>query len=452
MSRCAVDVVVPPGPFVERARFVIEELLACLDLVRCPSLRITYGTAYEEHPVPRTGSPWIHIQASPLAQDPRASLLRAIPYAGSVIPVIGSFGPDVIDGFNPVVIRFDLIATAFFFLSGCDISHRPPDPLGRRRYSGSVLASLRPSVPPVNALVGVLEAAIRHAGGNVAILRDPMLCVSHDHDVTSRGVRGRIRGALSALGSPSDVLRYIAFGEDTLHALIEWEREHEIQPTTFAWAGHARGALDWVGDTRALLNSLRRSGFAEEIALHASHYTEAEEWSLERQVEALTSRIGIRPSGVRLHNLRYDIAHMSPQVEAARLAYDSSVAYPDAPEFATGFTYPHRLFSVEHDRPFEFMEVPLYLMDETFRKYLRARPLQMRDAILEAGEVVATWGGCLTILWHHHIGDDRFARGYREAFQSAVVQLMMKGLPSVPLVRAAESRRAAYARIDVTVT
>jgi hypothetical protein len=152
-----------------------------------------------------------------------------------------------------------------------------------------------------------------------------------------------------------------------------------------------------------------------------------------------------------MHNLIFDVERTSIQIEQARLDYDSSLAYPDFPAFATGFTYPHRLYSARLGRPFRFLEVPLFAMDESFRKYLLASGDEMETAIVEGGDLVAKVGGVLTMLWHHHLGDDRFAMGYGDRLRSSVTRLRDLGLRLTTVTDAVGRRRAAYARALVRV-
>jgi len=448
--RCEVDFYVSPASLAEPAKFVMEELLTSVGL-SCPGLRISYGPV-EDGPSPWLGpsQPWVHIRNAPSTQfstTPR----ELVVHEGVAIPAIGSSGQTPIIGHSPVTITFDLIATAFFFLAGLDTQSRGLDVAGRPRYVGSVMASLRSRVPPVNALLEVLADALRRAGARLVRPDAPGLCVTHDHDVTLRSLRGRLWGALRQLGGAPPALSYIVHGVNTLEELTRWESQNQVPSTTFAWAGPSRGPLDRSTDTIGLARVLRPEDTRVEVALHASSHTLTSDWSLERQARDLVELVGIRPRGVRMHNLIFDIERTSIQIEEARLDYDSSLAYPDFPAFATGFTYPHRLYSARLGRPFQFLEVPLFAMDESFRKYLLAPADEMEAAIVEAGDLVAVYGGTLTLLWHHHLGDDRFASGYGRRLRSSVMRLRERGLRPTTVSDAVRKRRAAYARVLVRV-
>jgi hypothetical protein len=382
-------------------RYVIEELLSCLDLARCHRLRISYGDTPAGRVDTASDTPLVHIPAHVPFDGIGAADFNVIMYAGAPVPIVGRSAEVAIIRHATPEITFDLIATAFYFLAGRDMSGRT-DKLGRARCAGSILASLRSTVPPVNALVSMLAEAIQVAGGDVAPRIRPIMCVTGEAALSDRP------------------------------AHRDWEREMGIVRTTFAPPRRRDRA-----DTGTQ---------ADEIGLEAT----SDSFS-DKEIEEVAAITGMRPRGVRMRDLRFEIDRMARSIEGADLAYDSSVAYPDAAEFATGFTYPHRLFSARLGRPLNFVEVPLYLPGEMLRRDMRASSEELKAAIEHGGNVVGQVGGALTVSLRADLGADRDAGGYRDSLRSAIGNLIVGGMTSVSLSAAVDSRRDAYAGVRVEV-
>jgi hypothetical protein len=353
-----------------------------------------------------------------------------------------------LSGVTPVAFGFDAIATAFHFLSGADWGGHGRDQHGRPPYSGSVLASFGAPRPPVNMILGLLLEALRTAGSVAERRSLRAVCVTHDHDVDLRRFVGRVKGVVQR--RPRRFLPYLVRGTQTLSQLLAWEARIRVTPTVFAWGTKPAGPADMNTDTRALSAALVTAGIETELALHASYYTDTGRCSLRHQIQGvLEASGGSIPVGVRMHALRFDLRSTGPEIEGAGLTYDSSIGYFDAAEFASGFTFPHRLYDVSRDRPTRFVEIPLFAMDETFRKYLRATGGQYESVLSAAGDQIVSEDGVLTLLFHHHVADDVFAPGYGRAFRAAVEGLLGRGLQSMTARQVALERLQAYADVKV---
>lgn len=397
-SVTVVDTTIRSGAPRAAVQYVLEELLACLDLGNCPRLRLTYRDAPADPADAVPGTPWVHIRAGAHFGG-GAAAFDSVVHDGTPTPVIARTSESAIEGGAAITITFDLIASAFHFLSGGDV-FGGRGRVGRPGYSGSMLASLRPPVPPANALVSVLAQAIRDAGARVDSRRKPTLCLTSE-------VRG--------LASPDE---------------RAWKREMGVAETLFVTPERVK--VGPAPDDRV------------EFGLGATSAS-----SLDEQGAELAAHTGLRPRGVRLPDLRPGIDALLYAIDAAGFEYDSSLAYPDAADFPTGFTFPHRLFSVERARPSRFVELPLFAAVGPLRRHLRASAAELHAAVIDGGSVVAKSGGTLAVSW----GEIRDVRDHehREARRASIGALVESGFSSMSMSEAIDTRRAAYDALRIEV-
>jgi hypothetical protein len=381
-------------------RYVIEELLSCLDLGKCRRLRIAYGDTPVGFLDAGIDMPMVRIPAHKPLDTIGAVDFDVVTHAGAPVPVVGKSDDAAIGRDTTAHVTFDLIATAFYFLTGRNLASGRLDRLGRARYAGSILASLRSAVPPVNALVTVLADAIRVGGGDVAPRIVPTLCVTGEGVVSER---------LS--------------GHD-------WERERRIVRTTFVPA--RRGARAEVGKP------------GDELGLEATSDS-----PLDQQIARIVAVTGARPRGLRMRDRRFELEGLSAFVESVELDYDSSIGYPDAAEFPTGFTFPYRLFSTTLGRPRDVVEVPIYLAAETLLRETRASAEDLRAAVEHGANVVAQLGGALNVSLRPDL--DGSAGAERDSLREAITNASALGLTSVSLSAAVDLRLEAYSAVRVEV-
>ena len=92
---------------------------------------------------------------------------------------------------------------------------------------------------------------------------------------------------------------------------------------------------------------------------------------------------------------------MIPAIEKIGARYDASLGWPDRAGFRAGACFAFPLYDFAHERPANFLEIPLVFMDQNLLQ--RGRPeSEWLDAV---EEVISTsrrygWGG-VSVLWHN---------------------------------------------------
>ncbi len=171
----------------------------------------------------------------------------------------------------------------------------------------------------------------------------------------------------------------------------------------------------------AIRNLMRRiHDRGHEIGLHPSYRTYRDANATIKEANTLRkvlASLGIPCDalGSRQHYLRWETPTTARNLEAAGIAYDSTLSYADRPGFRCGTSQDFQMFDIEEDRPMNLVQRPLILMDCSVlgSHYMG---MEYNDETLEymctLKERALTNGGQFTLLWHnsyfHHPESKRF--------------------------------------------
>jgi hypothetical protein len=157
----------------------------------------------------------------------------------------------------------------------------------------------------------------------------------------------------------------------------------------------------WV---RSLMATIHRRG--HEIGYHAGFDTyrdagrTAEEF---RRLRTAAAEVGVSQSrwGGRQHYLRWENPATWANWERAGLDYDSTVGFADRIGFRAGTCHEFPAFHLRERRALRLRERPLLVMDRTVFDYMRLRPQDAEEAVLEVARECRRARGTLTLLWHN---------------------------------------------------
>ena len=304
------------------------------------------------------------------------------------------------------------------------------DTVGRIPFSASVFAreGLSPRRPYASILMAWLQSEIlkRELGTapdapSISPDADHLVVSSHDVDfywVRSASAITRLAKNLAIavklyknrqhLRDTASMLRGVLAGRragDYMPALLHAGEKWNFSSTLFVVArhGHRRDPDYRLGDFRQRLNEARESGF--DVELHGSYSSIIESGSLAAEAQKLASIMGKRTLGGRQHWLRFDSHEkLFAAIADAGLAYDSTLGFPEAVGFRSGASFAFPPYDLENEAPFEFLEIPLVLMDGSLEAAART---SAEEPMAVANEVLAEsrrwgWGGVAT-LWHNPI-------------------------------------------------
>jgi hypothetical protein len=235
-----------------------------------------------------------------------------------------------------------------------------------------------------------------------------VLALSHDVDrLTAPGRREMLRSLLRA-GRGGARAGYTLWGVargavafKSLPALMAAEEAAGGISTVFVGAV-PRGPMDYAYDLDAVTPIAREVAAAgREVALHSSYYSVQDADALAYERRALANRMEGDVAGVRGHYLRLAGNGAWAALESAGFAYDASFGFPAAVGYRGGAAHPYRPYHGDDDRPYNFVLVPLAVMDGTLYQYMR---LDREAAFTHARRIVdeaAAVGGVVSLNWHY---------------------------------------------------
>lgn len=349
---------------------------------------------------------------------------------------------------SPTDIPFDIIANAFYFLSSWPERVETLRGQTRTLHAASVFGRL--GVPQdivdgyLDRIMAMLDALCERLGlPGAERTRWPQgasyaLVLSHDvdfvpsgfTDVAKQGFKTvlrhlvRQRDPADALRAATGLVRALVGGRDPygcVPEIIEREREIGVHASFQVAVGHRHpDDVNYrIEDdrTRAYLRAIPDSGF--DLCLHGSYWsTKNPDWYVE-EVALLTERLG-RPLGSRQHFLSFDYDTLFAAQERAGIQYDMSMGFPDRTGPRAGFSYPYFPYCLDEDRPYDVVEISLFVMDVTLRSYMGLKGVRAWEAIEAALRDLQDKRGCVSVVWHPIVFGGARDPGYDRLFWDMV--------------------------------
>ena len=317
-------------------------------------------------------------------------------------------------GRNKVVFYADVVAATFFMLSRWEEAVTlERDEHGRFPAHASVAFRQgflgRPVVDEYALILGTWLGAVAPVS-NIARKRRFSVRLSHDIDHVrspARSIAGAVirepglqslRRGLWQLCVPSRD-PYVR----ACYELAETSERHGFA-SSFYFKASRRGPLDSGYDPKRrvvqrCLRELAKRG--HEVGFHPGYRTFDDFDAFLDEKTRLDAALGTGASGGRQHYLRFSVSSTWRFWEAAGLSYDSTVGYADHEGFRCGTSHPYAPFSIDEDREYRLLEVPLIAMDATLRGYRQLTPDEAQVAVLELAQRCKYVGGVFTLLWHN---------------------------------------------------
>lgn len=362
-----------------------------------------------------SGSAWSFLDGRDDVRRP--GLIEGLPVALGEAPVASGEGWDI---------GFDLFANAFYFLSSWSERRGQGQTSGRQMFRDSAFARLGMPQDIVDRYLSFWWEKLKIATGDAFSERgltwpdnrDYAVVLSHDVDFIPVGLGDTLKQGGKTLlrhllreRKPGDALRAafglaaaLASGRDAygcLPEIIQQECRLGVR-SSFQVAVARRHPNDVNYDvddprTRDYLGIVTRSGF--DLCLHGSYLSTDEAATYQQEAEKLRSSFGA-VAGSRQHFLSFDYDRLFAAQEASGIQYDMSLGYPDCAGPRAGFSYPFFPYNLDADRPFNVVQIPLFLMDVTLRVYMGLRGEAAREAVWAELDALRSKGGGVSVVWH----------------------------------------------------
>ena len=351
---------------------------------------------------------------------------------------------------STIDLGLDIFGSAFFMLTRYEEACSP-DLDEHDRFPARVSLAEQAGFierPIVNEYLEILWACLRVLQpGLVRKRQEYQLVVSHDvdrifdtrnkswatvaknaiGDVTKRGdvalATKRIYSkAVSARGD------YGSEPSNTFDFIMDCSEQHNIRSAFYFIAHQSAEGLDgdyaidmpWV---RGLLRRIHTRG--HELGLHASYnsYNDPVQIGTELsklQAIALEENVCQDVWGGRQHYLRWAACTTWQAWEDAGLAYDSTLAFPEAAGFRSGTCFEYPAFNLGSRSTLQLRERPLIVMEASLfsENYMNLSAGDAVDKISHLSATCRDFGGQFTILWHN----DNLATGGQKRLYLAALE------------------------------
>lgn len=333
--------------------------------------------------------------------------------------------------------RPDWLGEIFEWLSAADeMSIVKHDSAARIPFEDTVFArfQLPPARPRALMTMAWLEAYLRNGLAAEQLVKatspvegtDHWVIISHDIDIYwtkswpwLRRVERQLKNlVISYMESHrasvvfSGITRFFKalFGmrvDDFIPALTEAEKRLEFRSTLFVIANspHRRDANYAVSAIAPQLNEAAQQGF--DIELHGSYTSIVEKQDLLSEVNELARYSVQPPIANRQHWLRFDShQRLFGAIERAHLACDSTLGFSNRVGFRNGASFSFPPYDFERERPCDFLEIPLAIMDRSLVHEARSSGKPYRELTEEVFLESRRWSwGGFALLWHNPVED-----------------------------------------------
>lgn len=134
------------------------------------------------------------------------------------------------------------------------------------------------------------------------------------------------------------------------------------------------------------------------------------------------SKMPVNVVGNRFHYLKFQLPAAYNKIEESNLKLDASLGFAEHFGFRNGYGYPFHPYNVSKMQAYDFIEVPLNIMDGTFQRYMKIPVDKTADTIISFLEK-NNENALLSILWHNTFFSNYKYKGYLNEYKKILAYL-----------------------------
>lgn len=127
-------------------------------------------------------------------------------------------------------------------------------------------------------------------------------------------------------------------------------------------------------------------------------------------------KAGFPVSGNRYHYLKMNVPNSFKEIEQAGLKFDASLGFAEHYGFRNNYGQPFQPYNMDKQKPYNFIEIPLHVMDTTFHRYMRIPAWKVPDYIIAFFEK-NRYDTLFSVLWHNTYFTNYKFEGYMKAYK-----------------------------------
>lgn len=137
-----------------------------------------------------------------------------------------------------------------------------------------------------------------------------------------------------------------------------------------------------------------------------------------------------RPKANRYHYLKFNLPNGFDEIERAGLQLDASMGYAETHGFRINYGLPFTPFNLIKRKPYNFVEVPLHIMDTTFFTYKKITAESAEQEIIRFIDK-NNENAVLSILWHNNFFTNYKYKGYLNLYKRLLGYFKESGLTHI---------------------
>jgi len=133
------------------------------------------------------------------------------------------------------------------------------------------------------------------------------------------------------------------------------------------------------------------------------------------------SKLGFNPIANRYHYLKFSLPNAYNELEEAGIKLDASLGFSKQYGFRNSYGQAFQPFNVEKQKAYNFVEIPLHIMDRTFY-YSQTPTEKIAEQVInffEANKFNCT----LSLLWHNNFFNSIKYNGYLQEYKKIIAYL-----------------------------
>lgn len=321
----------------------------------------------------------------------------------------------------------DYLSTAFYMINSLqEYGVANHDEIGRFNYHGSYQYQYKNNTE--NLVQRYFDAMIHTIPALQHIKTTPVksaFFLSHDIDAITTSF---LQEGLAALKQGKWAVPFVLLVQTIMQRpywlnmdkIMNIESEYDFK-STFYWLVN-KGRLnkretnaDYSINSKKIVQSIRsvaERGF--ENGLHKSI-----------SADSFTTEITKAPFevyGNRYHYLKFRLPDGYEAIEASGLKLDASLGFADAFGFRNSFGMPFKPYNFKTKTSYSFIEVPLTIMDGTFKQYMKIPVDQVATHVIDFFEK-NNRDAVISLLWHNTFFSDYKNKGYLGQYKKILAYL-----------------------------
>ena len=336
---------------------------------------------------------------------------------------------------DQAIINYDIIASAFYLLSGWQEYFTSNNVKSERfSYNSSIQCKLGIVTKPiVNYYFDILKTAIEKVYDKelrVSLWGDNSFATFISHDIDKCN-SAWIEGSYSEikkgnLFTPFKLILKRIFINDewfNFEQIISLEKKHNATSTFFFLAKKGKHDFFLNADYDIKDKKIRKvfkliEDNNSEIAIHGSIGTHTNSQQLASEITKFNKKI----CGNRFHLLNYDVDKTPNILETNNIKYDSTLGFAEHIGFRNSYCFPFVPYNLKDDKPYSFLEIPLIIMDTTLyhKKYMKISQQDILPEIILLIDEVKKFNGCFSLLWHNNYFSKYKYKGWCDIYEEIV--------------------------------